>query len=168
MTEKRASQKYSLLIGSIAAYWSVTEYMCDQALAVLLRIDADLSRCISMHVADFGARLDILRSVADKTIEDGQLLEEFLGVVEKIAAASLERDNLLNSVWFNLGYEDFTDTKYTFDSGERPIFGSTKYKPPELERILEQTKEATESLTAFLIERLGMPPVSPGIEIESS
>ena len=168
MTDKRASQKYTLLIGSISAYWSVTEYMCDQALSILLRIDADLCRCISSHVVDFHKRLDILRSVANRALEDEGLLEEFLEVVEKIAAASRERDNVLNSVWFNLGYEDFVDTKYSFESGGRPILGSTKYKPPALERILEQTKEATEALTTFLTERLGMSPVSPGIIIESS
>ena len=168
MTDKRASQKYSLLIGSITAYWSVTEYMCDQALSVLLRIDADLCRCISGHVADFGARLDILRSVARRTLDDERLLDEFLAVVEEIAAASRERDTVLNSVWFNLGYEDFVDTKYSFESGDRPIIGSTKYKPPALEQVLDQIKEATESLTTFLMERLGMPRVSPGIVIEPS
>ena len=168
MTDKRASQKYSLLIGSIAAYWSVTEYMCDQALSVLLRIDAELSRCITRHVVAFSARLDILRAVSSRAIDDARLRAEFLTILEAIAAASEERDQVLNSVWFNLGYEDFTDTKYSFESGERPIPGSIKYKPPELERVLEQTKDATEALTAFLIERLDMPAVSPGIVVESS
>ena len=64
MTEERGSRKYSLLIGGISAYWSVTEYLCDQALATLLRIDPDLSRSITMPVADFAVRLEILRSVA--------------------------------------------------------------------------------------------------------
>lgn len=168
MTDKRPSQKYSLLIGGISAYWSVTEYMCDQALSVLLRIDANLSRRITMPVVDFRVRLEILKSVSSQTIEDERTLEEFLAILEKIAAASLERDNVLHSVWFNLGYEDMTDTKLSFEAGDTPIIGSTKYKPPELERVLDQTKEATEALTTFLLDRLGMPPVAPGMVIDSS
>lgn len=168
MTDQRPSQKYSLLIGSITAYWSVTEYLCDQALALLLRIDSNLSRCITAQVADFAVRLDILMAVSKQTIEDEQLLEEFQAILETIAAASRERDSVLHSVWFNLGYEDLTDTKYSFEAGSVPIMGSTKYKPPELKRVLDQTKEATEALTTFLLERLGMSPEAPGIVVEST
>lgn len=168
MTDTRPSQKYSLLIGSITAYWSVTEYLCDQALALLLRIDSNLSRCITAHVADFAVRLDILKAVSKQAIEDEQLLEEFQAILQTIATASRERDNVVHSVWFNLGYEDLTDTKYSFEPGSVPIVGSTKYKPPELKRVLDQTKEATEALTTFLLDRLGMPPGAPGIVIEST
>jgi len=168
MSDKRPSQKYSLLIGGITAYWSVTEYMCDQALSVLLRIDANLSRCITMPVVDFRVRLEMLKSVSRQTIEDAQTLEEFLAVLETVATASRERDDILRSVWFNLGYEDMTDTHLNFEAGDTPITGSTKYKPPELERVLDQTKVATEALTTFLLERLGMPPVTPGMVIVSS
>ena len=168
MTVERPSQKYSLLIGSIAAYWSVTEYLCDQALSVLLRIDSNLSRSITAPVADFAVRLEILRSVSSQAIEDERMLEEFLAILERIAAASRERDSVLHSVWFNLGYEDLTDTTYSYEAGDTPIAGSTKYKPPELKRVLDRTREATEALTTFLVERLGMPPATPGILIETS
>lgn len=168
MTDKRPSQKYSLLIGGITAYWSVTEYMCDQALSVLLRIDSNLSRCITMPVVDFRVRLEILKSVSRQTIEDEQTLEAFLAVLERIATAARARDDVLHSVWFNLGYEDMTDTKLSFEPGDTPITSSTKYKPPDLERVLDQTKEATEALTTFLLDRLGMPAVTPGMVIESS
>ena len=168
MTDNRPSQKYSLLIGGIAAYWSVTEYMCDQALSVLLRIDSNLSRCITLPVVDFRMRLEILKSVSSQTIEDEQTLKDFLAVLENIATASRKRDNVLHSVWFNLGYEDMTDTKLSFEPGNTPIAGSTKYKPPELKRVLDQTKQATEALTTFLVDRLGMPPATPGMVIASS
>lgn len=168
MTDRRPSEKYSLLIGRITAYWSLTEYMCDQALAVLLRIDSNLSRCITMPVADFGVRLDILRRVSRQTIEDEQMLDEFLAILEQIASASRERDGVLRSVWFNLGYEDVMDTKYEFEAGDMPIVGSTKYKPPQLKRVLGQAKEANEALTAFLLDRLGMPRATPGMLIGSS
>lgn len=168
MTDTRPSEKYALLIGSISAYGSVTEYMCDQALSVLLRIDTDLARCITRHVMDFRVRLEILKSVSNQVIEDKQMLGEFLAILEQIATASRERDKVLHSVWFNLGYEDLIDTKYRFEAGDTPIVSSTKYKPPELERVLEQMREATEALTAYLMERLGMPAATPGIVIESS
>lgn len=168
MTDKRPSQKYSLQIGAIAAYWSVTEYMCDQALSVLLRIDSNLARCITMPVVDFRVRLEMLKSISSETIEDEQMLETFLSILEEIGAASRERDDVLHSVWFNLGYEDITSTKFSFEAGDTPIIGSTKYKPPELKRILDRTKEATEALTSFMLEQLGMPPETPGIHIEPS
>ena len=168
MTDQRPSRKYSLLIGSITAYWSVTELMCDHALAVLLRIDPNLSRCITASVADFSTRLNILKAVSGQTINDKALLEEFHGILERLSGASRERNKVVNSVWFNLGYEDLVPTRYSFESGEVPIVESTKYRPEKLKQVLGEIKDATEALTTFLLDRLGMSPSMPGVVIQSS
>ena len=95
------------------------------------------------------------------------MLAEFLAILDALEAASSERDRVLRSVWFNLGYDDVTQTRYVYEAGPAPIAGSTKYKPPELTRVLGQTKDATEALTTFLLERLGMSPQTQGIRIAS-
>lgn len=167
MTDARPSQRYSMLIGSIVAYWSVTEHMCDRALAVLLRIDPNLCRCVTMPIADFGLRLEVLKSVCRQTIKDEEALAEFLAILERVAAASSERNRVVHSVWFNLGYEDLIDTSYSFASGDVPVAESTKYTTAKLKQVLNQIKDATEELTAFLLDRLGMSPSTPSIVIDT-
>lgn len=168
MTEKTSSHKYLLRIGGIVAYWSLTEFMCDQALALLLRIDANASRAINGPGTGIEHRLEVLRSVSRQAIKDERVRERFHAILKKIASASRERDDVVHSIWFNLGYEDLTATTYSFERGETPISDSTKYTPEKLERVLDQVKDATEELTTFLLKHLGMSPLMPHVRIESS
>lgn len=166
MTEKTSSHKYLLRIGGIVAYWSVTEFMCDQALALLLQVDVDVSRAVTVPGMDFDRRLDVLRSVSRRAVKDGQTLEEFHAILDQVASASRERRNVVHSVWFNLGYQDLTDTAYSFKRGEVPISESAKYTPEKLEQTLRRIKDATEALTSFLLEHFGMSNSMPHIQIE--
>lgn len=168
MTEKTSSHKYLLRLGAVVAYWSITELMCDQALALLLGVDAKVSRAAIAPGTDFDHRLKVLRSVSRRTLKDQRTLEEFHAILEKIAAVSQQRKSVAHSVWFNLGYEDLTDTAYRFSRGEVPISESAKYTPEKLEQVLHDIKDATEELTTFLLERLDMPYAMPHIQIEAS
>lgn len=166
MTRKTSSHKYLIRIGSIVAYWSVTELLCDQALAALLEVETDLARSVTRPGVAFDKRLDILKSVSVQRIKDEDILDEFHAVLAKLADAARERNKVVHSVWFNLGYEDLVDTAYSFERGEVPVIGSTKYRPEKLEGVLAQIRDATEALAGFLLERLGMPAVTPCIRIE--
>jgi len=168
MKDARPSEKYSLLIGRIAAYWSVTELMCDQALAELLGIELNAARSITAPGMRFDARLDTLKSVARETLKDAEVRRELEAVLERLAAASEARDKVVHSVWFNLGYEDVVATKYYFEPGKTPITGSTKFKPEKLQHTLDQITDATEELTAFLLNRLGMAAATPGVVIHTA
>jgi hypothetical protein len=165
MATRTSAHKYLLRIGSIVGYWSVTELMCDQALAVLLDIETDVARSMTRPGMSFDDRLDVLESVSTRKIEDQALLGEFHAILKKLANASRERDKVVHSVWFNLGYEDMVSTAYSFERGDVPIAGSTKYTPEKLDDVLERLKEATEALTTFLLKRLGMSPAMPSVRI---
>lgn len=156
-----------MLIGRIAAYWSLTEFLCDQTLAVLLGLEPNVARRITPPGTRFTARIEILRSVSGETLEDDQLRREFESLLEALLAASVDRDGVMHSVWFNLGYEDVTRTTYDFRPGDTPITRSTKYKPDSLEKILDRIRKATEALTSFLLNRLDMPSTTPGIVIRT-
>ena len=166
MTDKRPSERYLLLIGNIAAYWSLAELMCDHALAALLRIDPDQARRLNMATADFRVRLEMLDTTSGRVLADREALEEFRSILEQLGAASECRNRVVHSIWFNLGYEDRTRTRYRFKRGSEPIAESEKFTLEALQAILDRIKDATEALTGFLLDRLGMPPVQPGLVIE--
>ena len=167
MKDTRPSERYLLLIGNITAYWSVTELMCDQALSALLGVSLDQARHMSRAMAGRRARLDVLKNLSERVLANKETLHKFRTILEKLARASESRDRVVHSIWFNLGYEDRIRTRYRFKQGKQPIAGSTKFTLDELQAVLDQIKDATEALTSFLLNKLGMPPSLPGVTIDS-
>jgi hypothetical protein len=132
-------------IGRVVVEWSFLEEVVNLGIAGLLSLPIAKARLITGPIRGFRQRLQILRSLAELTLEDKDDRAAFKDVFKAVEDAYAESNRMAHAVWW--GLEDDDARALQFVTTDKPLNDLGEH---HIHLAAIKVRSATDALTRFL------------------
>lgn len=91
--------KMAAHIGIIASLWTHVEFQLGCLLATMLKAEAGLAITMYMVIRADAAKLAAIDAIANQTLLDSKLKEEYAEIKDKVAKTSVQRNKVVHGLW---------------------------------------------------------------------